>query len=174
MGNIKKCSYLKNSVHQNLENFAEVKTFMVLVRPSHHMSWQDVPGFSDANVTSPVTAIAGAVACEVGLAAEACGANQDCAPPNNKSRNGVCTCKKGFTREPDGKCVGAGEYIEFLLISEKTQHLDIKIVCLGRIARRKQYFLFLRLLCKASLFCFSMHDCNLQQSVSVLVRRPFF
>ena len=49
---------------------------------------------------------AAVVPCEVGLDAGECGLNEVCAPPNNRSRSGVCACAEGFARDDKGgKCV---------------------------------------------------------------------
>lgn len=101
---------------------------MVLVRPKAHTSWNDVPGFSDSmetsdsaaatttlntpqpsKVTSSPTPEPNAaftpIPCEVGLDQEACGENERCISPNERSRNGVCRCKKGFARwQKDNRC----------------------------------------------------------------------
>ena len=38
--------------------------------------------------------------CEVGLDQQDCKANERCAPVQDKSRNGVCRCEEGFSRNP--------------------------------------------------------------------------
>ena len=43
--------------------------------------------------------------CEVGLDFEACFENEECVPYVDKSRNGVCQCKKGYAYNDDGDCV---------------------------------------------------------------------
>jgi len=45
--------------------------------------------------------------CEVGLDSEVCHANEVCEAKNDKSRNGVCKCQKGFIRDTSGKCFPA-------------------------------------------------------------------
>jgi hypothetical protein len=36
--------------------------------------------------------------CEVGLDLQDCKANEECVPVQDKSRNGLCKCKEGFSR----------------------------------------------------------------------------
>lgn len=42
--------------------------------------------------------------CEVGLDIQDCKTNEECVPVQDKSRNGVCKCKLGFSRNPTGIC----------------------------------------------------------------------
>ena len=64
------------------------------------------------------------VPCEVGLDAEQCGAHEECVPPNNRSKSGVCECKPGFARGTDGddagKCV-EGERAPYNLLFGSNQ-----------------------------------------------------
>lgn len=43
--------------------------------------------------------------CEVGLDSETCSQGEFCKAKNDKSRNGVCQCKDGATRDSSGSCV---------------------------------------------------------------------
>eukprot|EP00090_Calanus_glacialis_P008081 TRINITY_DN16425_c0_g1_i1.p1 TRINITY_DN16425_c0_g1~~TRINITY_DN16425_c0_g1_i1.p1 ORF type:complete len:942 (-),score=151.95 TRINITY_DN16425_c0_g1_i1:315-3140(-) len=45
--------------------------------------------------------------CEVGLDSEVCHANEFCEAKNDKSRNGICKCQKGFVPDASGKCFPA-------------------------------------------------------------------
>ena len=79
---------------------------MALIRPSQHKSWHEV-NEAIPEVTSATSATeAPPRPCEVGLELEQCRENEDCVGANDKSRGGVCRCKKGFRRAQDGSCQG--------------------------------------------------------------------
>ena len=42
--------------------------------------------------------------CEVGLDSDTCRPGEICVAKNDKSRNGICQCKDGFTRDNSGSC----------------------------------------------------------------------
>eukprot|EP00092_Neocalanus_flemingeri_P001829 GFUD01001950.1.p1 GENE.GFUD01001950.1~~GFUD01001950.1.p1 ORF type:complete len:942 (-),score=163.76 GFUD01001950.1:271-3096(-) len=72
---------------------------IVLVRPSTP-PWPTVtPQALTTNTTISQTRV-----CEVGLDSEVCHPNETCEAKNDKSRNGVCVCKKGFVTDASRKC----------------------------------------------------------------------
>ena len=63
------------------------------------------------------------VSCEVGLDRESCTENEECIPPNSRSRNGICTCKSNFVRNNDHICIQSAtkegkqnQFLEFKVI----------------------------------------------------------
>ena len=78
------------------------KSSMVLVRPKNP-PWPTVtPQALTTNSTTSQQRV-----CEVGLDSEVCHPNETCEAKNDKSRNGVCKCKKEFVTDASGKCLPA-------------------------------------------------------------------
>jgi len=76
------------------------KTSVVLVRPKTP-PWQTPTPQALINSKSQSQERA----CEVGLDSEVCHTNEFCEAKNDKSRGGVCRCKKGFNQDAAGKCI---------------------------------------------------------------------
>ncbi|XP_059086582.1 dyslexia-associated protein KIAA0319-like protein [Tigriopus californicus] len=85
---------------------AKRHTKMVLIRPFEHKAWSEVQ--ITAQTKSDQGQSPGGTICEVGLDLEACQANEECVPLNEKSRNGACQCKAGFLRNNNGDCIKPG------------------------------------------------------------------
>ena len=120
---------LPDSIDPNKASKLQDKSFMVLVRPKTHDTWQELldkqpsenedesdgteeaattigNDFSTADsfATEDVDEGAGrkGVVCEVGLDLEACHLGEECVALAKKSRNGVCQCKEGWVRKEGG------------------------------------------------------------------------
>lgn len=87
---------------------------MVLVRARSHETWQELLDLENTTPQSRQETLASTepssgdsaaesgVVCEVGLDLEACHLGEECVPLSEKSRNGVCRCKTGWTRKKGG------------------------------------------------------------------------
>jgi len=75
------------------------KSTLVLVRPLSPPWHTITPQALTKNDTISQTRV-----CEVGLDSEVCHTNEICEAKNDKSRNGVCKCQKGYVTDTSGKC----------------------------------------------------------------------
>ena len=79
---------------------------MVLCIALHNEKYSTLPFFCllcSSNASTTPLPVRDVTPCEVGM--PDCHEYEECIPVNNKSKNGLCYCMKGYERDSVGMCV---------------------------------------------------------------------